>query len=111
MKSKTPKAAKAAGNNIKGVVTEVWDEKKDGIMEKVLRAKFTQHPEIRKQLQETGDNKLGYADPRDTYYGIGTSMDLDKSKIPSKWRGRNKMGEMLMQLRSEFNSSQDSQNS
>jgi ribA/ribD-fused uncharacterized protein len=111
LKSKTPKAAKAAGNNIKGVVTEVWDEKKDGIMEKVLRAKFTQHPEIRKQLQETGDNKLGYADPRDTYYGIGTSMDLDKSKIPSKWRGRNKMGEMLMQLRSEFNSSQDSQNS
>jgi ribA/ribD-fused uncharacterized protein len=103
VKSKTAKAAKAAGNHIKGVVTEVWDSKKDEFMEKATRAKFVQHPELRKQLQETGDKVIGYADARDTYWGIGTSMEMDKSKIPSKWRGLNKLGGMLSTLRSSFN--------
>lgn len=103
VKSKTAKAAKAAGNHIKGIVTEVWDSKKDEIMEKATRAKFVQHPELRRQLQETGDKVIGYADARDTYWGIGTSMDMDKSKIPSKWRGLNKLGGMLSSLRAGFN--------
>jgi ribA/ribD-fused uncharacterized protein len=108
IKAKTAKAAKAAGNNVKGVVTEVWDSKKDEIMDKATRAKFVQHPELRKQLQESGDKVIGYADPRDTYWGIGTSRDMDKSNIPSKWRGLNKLGGMLMTLRSTFNNESNS---
>lgn len=104
LKSKTPKAAKAAGKHVKNFVTEVWDAKRDEIMEKAIRAKFVQHPELRKELQATGDKIIGEADPRDTYWGIGTSMDLEKAKFPSKWRGQNKLGKILMALRSRFNS-------
>jgi len=102
VKSKTPKAAKALGKKVKNFVTEVWDAKRDAIMETGLRAKFVQHPELRKELMATEDKLIGEADPRDTYWGIGTSMDLEKSKTPSKWRGQNKLGKMLMTLRSDF---------
>jgi predicted NAD-dependent protein-ADP-ribosyltransferase YbiA (DUF1768 family) len=46
---------------------------------------------------------IGEASPRDMYWGIGTSMTQAKSKSPSKWRGLNKMGKLLMKLRDEFN--------
>jgi ribA/ribD-fused uncharacterized protein len=100
--AKTPKAAKALGKKVKNFVTEVWEAKRDSIMETGVRAKFVQHPELRKELMETEDKLIGEADPRNTYWGIGTSMDLEKSKTPSKWRGQNKLGKMLMTLRSDF---------
>lgn len=68
-------------------------------MEKGVRAKFTQHPELRKKLLETGDKIIGKADGRNTFWGIGSSMVSDKSKVPSKWRGQNKLGKILMELR------------
>lgn len=104
LKAKTPKAAKALGKKVKKFVKEVWDAKKDLIMETGVRAKFVQHPELRKELMATEDKLIGEADPRNTYWGIGTSMDLDKAKSPSKWRGQNKLGKMLMTLRSDFKS-------
>jgi predicted NAD-dependent protein-ADP-ribosyltransferase YbiA (DUF1768 family) len=51
---------------------------------------------------ETGDKLIGEANARDSYWGIGTSIESDKSKVPSKWRGQNKLGKILMNLRSEF---------
>lgn len=107
IKAKTPKAVKALSTKIKNVLKEIWDTKRDGIMESGIRAKFVQHPELRKQLLETGDTIIGFADPRDTYWGIGTSIESDKSKKPSKWRGQNKLGKMLMELRSRFSEEQE----
>ena len=102
IKAKTPKAVKAMGQKVKNFIKEVWDEKRDKIVRIGVKAKFTQHPELRKQLQETGEKIIGEADPRDTYWGIGTGMETDKAKKPSKWRGQNKMGKLLMELRTEF---------
>ena len=106
MKAKTPKAAKAAGKKVKNFVTEVWESKRDEIMEKAVRAKFVQHPELRKQLIDTGDKMIGEANARDMYWGIGTSVDSEKSKFPSKWRGHNKLGKILMKLRKDFKDQQ-----
>ena len=97
--TKTPKAAKAQGKHVKNFIKEVWDSKREGIMEKGVRAKFTQHPELRKKLIETGDKQIGKADGRNTFWGIGSSMVSEKSKTPSKWRGQNKLGKILMELR------------
>jgi ribA/ribD-fused uncharacterized protein len=102
IKSKTPKAAKALGKKVTKLVTEVWEAKRDEIMEKAVRAKFVQHPELRKKLMETEDTPIGKADARDMYWGIGTSVESEKSKIPSKWRGHNKLGKLLMNLRKTF---------
>jgi hypothetical protein len=99
MKTKTSKAVKALGNKVKDYNEEVWKAKQDEVMEKAVRAKFVQHPELREKLLETEDKVIGYADARDIYWSIGTSIGLDKAKSPSKWRGQNKLGKILMKLR------------
>jgi ribA/ribD-fused uncharacterized protein len=98
MGTATPKAVKALEKKI-AISEEAWDAKKDEIMTKAVRAKFTQYPELRSKLLETGDRPIGNADARETYWGIGTSMDTDKARVPSKWRGQNKLGNILMDLR------------
>ena len=105
--SKTPKAAKAAGKKVKNFVTEVWDAKREAVMEKGVKAKFVQHPELRKELLETKDRIIGKADARNTFWGIGTGMSSDKAKHPSKWREQNKLGKMLMALRESLKGQSD----
>jgi ribA/ribD-fused uncharacterized protein len=101
-KAKTPSSAKKMGGKIEGFVTEVWESKQDEIYEKGVRAKFVQHPSLRKQLTDTGEKMIGEADPRDFYWGIGTGAALEKAKTPSKWKGMNKMGKLLMKMRKHF---------
>ena len=102
IKAKSAKAAKALGKKVKGFEKEIWDSKRDDIMRLGIRTKFVQHPELRKQLQETGERMIGEADARDKYWGIGTSQTSEKSNHPDKWAGQNKLGKILMDLRKEF---------
>jgi ribA/ribD-fused uncharacterized protein len=104
IKAKTPKAVKAMGKKVKNFVKEIWDAKRDEVMRTGVRAKFVQHPELRKQLLETGERQIGEADARNMYWGIGTSVSSEKSNHPEKWRGQNKMGKLLMELRQTFRS-------
>ena len=97
MKAKSAKSAK--GVSIEGVKEDEWDTVKDDFMRTILRAKFTQHPELRTQLLETGTVALGYANARDKYWSIGTSEDTDKAKNPKKWPGKNRIGVLLGELR------------
>ena len=102
MKAKTTKAVKAIGKKIKNFNQEEWDKVKYGIMQEGIKSKFVQYPELRKQLQETGERKIGYADARNIFWGIGSSESVEKSKHPEKWRGKNMIGHILMELREEF---------
>ena len=100
MKAASAKAAKAYLKKLSK--NETWETKKDQVMRDAIRAKFTQHPELRTKLLDTGKRPIGFADARDIYWGIGTSMDTDKAKLASKWRGLNKLGKMLEELRSRL---------
>ena len=102
MDSRTPKVAKALGRKVKGFMKEVWDEKKREVMLRAVKAKFIQHPELQKQLLETGTRQIGKADPRNTFWGIGTGVSSEKSGDPTKWRGKNELGKMLMAYRQDF---------
>jgi ribA/ribD-fused uncharacterized protein len=99
MKAKSAKSAKGVEKSIEGVKEDEWDARKDDVMRVALRAKFTQHPELRKKLLETGTAVLGYANARDKYWSIGTSEDTEKAKKPAKWSGKNRLGELLSELR------------
>jgi len=102
MKSPSPKSAKAYGKKAKGLNVDEWDAKRETVMRTALKAKFTQHPELRAKLLETGDRPLAEANPRDKYWGIGTSFDTSKAKDVAKWPGQNKMGKLLEELRKEL---------
>jgi len=100
MKAASAKAAKAYLKKLNK--NEAWESKKDQVMRDAIRAKFTQHPDLRTKLLDTGKRPIGFADAREIYWGIGTSMDTDKAKTASKWRGLNKLGKILEELRSRL---------
>lgn len=72
------------------------------VMRTGLMAKFEQNAELKKQLIETGDKMLVEVSPIDQFWGAGCGLSSNLLKTPNKWSGRNEMGKMLMQLRSEF---------
>ena len=74
-----------------------WEEVKDGIMEEVVRAKFSQNPELLQKLIDTGDAELVEGNRwHDTYWGV----DLVSRK------GENHLGIILMKIRSELGGSE-----
>lgn len=60
-------------------------------MHEAVRAKFTQHGELREYLLGTGDARLVEHTESDAYWGDGGDGS-----------GRNRLGEILMQVRSEL---------
>lgn len=70
-----------------------WEQVKDDAMRHALRAKFSTHPALRELLLSTGDEHLVEATTNDYYWGVGTRGD-----------GLNRLGELLVELRSQFQS-------
>jgi ribA/ribD-fused uncharacterized protein len=74
-----------------------WDEIKDEIMLRAVRAKFSQHEELRARLLATGDTVLVEHSSVDAYWGDGGDGS-----------GLNKLGQILMQVREELRGSSGS---
>jgi len=68
-----------------------WEEDKEVFMMQGLRAKFEQHPDLRKELINTGTRVLIEHSFNDSYWGDA-----------GDGTGHNRLGQLLMQLRSEF---------
>ena len=103
LKAKSAQSAKSFGKKVVGFKDDVWTpEKKEDIMKQVVRAKFTQNLDLRKKLVDSGDKILANADSRDKFWGVGTSANTAIAKDPAKWKGENKLGKMLMELRTEL---------
>ena len=83
--------AKKMGLSNEHPVRGDWEAVRDRVMKKALRAKFTQNPALLAILQKTGDRRLEDASPGDLYWGTG-----------ARGTGRNRLGEMLMELRTEL---------
>ena len=68
-----------------------WEEVKDEVMLQALRMKFSQNPEIAKELLATGDAILIENTRNDDYWADGGDGS-----------GKNKLGLLLMQVREEL---------
>jgi hypothetical protein len=68
-----------------------WDEYKRFVMKECCMAKFLQHPDLRKQLIDTGDEELMEDSPVDWYWGCGADGT-----------GKNVLGKVLMEIREEL---------
>ena len=72
---------------------QAWEKRKLGIMEQILRAKFTQNPELKQKLMQTrGMRLINGHHGGDLFWGV----DL------YAWQGENRLGVLLMGLRNEF---------
>jgi ribA/ribD-fused uncharacterized protein len=88
---KTPGEAARMGRSRKLPLRRDWESVKVQIMLEALRAKFSQHDDIRELLLGTGDAKLVEHTANDDYWGDG-----------GDGRGKNKLGQLLMQVRAEL---------
>jgi ribA/ribD-fused uncharacterized protein len=91
-----PKEAKFAGYHM--TLREDWEEIKEEIMLKALRAKFTQYPNLRQKLLDTGTAILHEDSPWDKYWGF------------AKGKGKDRLGVLLMQVRDEIRENQQNKN-
>jgi ribA/ribD-fused uncharacterized protein len=102
LKTKSPKSVKTYGDKVAGFKEDEWAEKRDAFMATALKAKFMQHADLKAKLLATGDKPIGEANARDKYWGIGTGAATGIAKRPSKWPGKNRLGQLLMDLRREL---------
>jgi ribA/ribD-fused uncharacterized protein len=81
--------AKKLGRKIK--LRDDWELIKDKIMYEICLIKFTTHPELKEKLLATGDAELIEGNYwNDVYWGVCEGI------------GRNKLGKILMKIRSEL---------
>ena len=94
----TPKDAKDIGYEVK--TTPLWDKLKDDRMREILDAKFSQNADIRGKLMETYGLYL-IEGSTDGYWGAGKRL-YSKELLEGRWNGQNRLGEMLVELRTDL---------
>lgn len=92
-KTASPMQAARLGRDRKQKLRRDWDTVKIGIMEKAVKAKFTQHEGLRALLLSTGTAKIVEHTENDNYWGDGGNGS-----------GMNMLGRILMQVREEIRS-------
>ena len=90
----SPMDAALEGRNRQNPLRPDWEEVKDEVMLQALRMKFSQNPEIAKELLATGDAILIEHTRNDNYWADGGDGS-----------GKNKLGLLLMQVREELKNS------
>jgi ribA/ribD-fused uncharacterized protein len=87
-RAKSPMIAARLGRSRKEPLRKDWESAKETIMREALRAKFTQHPELRSLLLSTGEETIVEHTENDNYWGNG-----------GDGTGKNRLGILLMELR------------
>ncbi|MES2569993.1 MAG: NADAR family protein [Verrucomicrobiota bacterium] len=86
----TPKEARALGQSRSFKLRPGWDTIRETVMLKALRIKF-RVPAVRDLLLSTGERMLVESSPFDYFWGAGQNGS-----------GQNRLGHLLMQVRSEL---------
>ena len=87
----TPMEARNYGRDRSKPIRNDWESVKDQIMFIAVHQKFFQYPELTKLLISTGDAYLVEHTKNDNYWGDG-----------GHGRGRNMLGQILMQVRDQL---------
>jgi ribA/ribD-fused uncharacterized protein len=90
-KAKSPMIAARMGRDRKKKLRRDWESVKVSVMTDAVRAKFTQHDDLRTVLLGTGDAKLVEHTENDDYWGDGGDGS-----------GRNMLGQVLMRVHSDL---------
>ena len=87
----SPMIAARMGRSRRHPLRPDWEDAKDTIMRAAVRAKFTQHADIRQVLLATGDAEIIEHAQNDAYWGDGGDGS-----------GRNMLGRILMEIRGKL---------
>lgn len=107
LKETDPQVMKHLGREVQGFNPNIWDRKSYDVVVRGNVAKFSQNESLKKVLLETGDKALVEASPYDTIWGIGMDEEEAMRSYPHIWRGENKLGFALMEVRDILNEEKD----
>lgn len=97
--AETPGEAKKIGRKIK--LDSDWKENKITVMEKLLRLKFEQHPDLREKLINSYPAQLEEGNNwGDRFWGVCPARVDGETNDKSK--GENHLGKLLMMIRAEY---------
>jgi ribA/ribD-fused uncharacterized protein len=99
LKTNSPSQQKRIGRTVKNFNQSKWSAECSNIMHKGLFAKFTQNEELKNKLLSIPNVRFVEASPYDKIWGIGLAADHPNASKPSKWLGKNLLGEALTDLR------------
>jgi len=91
MMAEMPKDAADLGRSRSLPLRKDWENIKDRVMHKAVKAKFEQHFDIRELLLSTGSSLIVEHTPSDSYWGDGGDGS-----------GKNTLGRILMEVREEL---------
>ena len=94
-----PKDAKNYGRQVRGYDEKKWETVREQMMYDSIYLKFSQYPDLHKQLLDTGNKILVEGTPFDPIWGVMIKWDDDRILDEKNWRGQNLLGKCLMRVR------------
>jgi len=101
LEEQDPHKQKALGRSVSDYVEKTWAELREEVMFQACYAKFSQNPELKKLLLETGDRVLVEA-REDPVWGIGIPLHSNRIHNETQWEGENLLGKTLMKVRDKL---------
>lgn len=101
--AKSPAEVKKLGRAVENFDPKAWDENRYQIMVDILKAKFA-NPRLKQILLDTGKRELVEGSPYDAIWGVKLDWRSDEILDRNNWRGRNLLGEALMEVRDFYRS-------
>ena len=96
------KAKKIAGQKFPEFDSELWEKTCRTVVKRGVKAKFSQNEDILKTLLSTGNALLAECSPYDKKWGIGIDINDPDRLVIAKWKGKNLLGRILMEVREEL---------
>lgn len=83
-------------------IKALWDKHCRQIVKRGVKAKFSQNPCMLEELLNTGSALLAECAAGDTIWGIGINLRDSAWMDVANWKGRNYLGQILMEVREEL---------
>ena len=94
-----PRVQKSLGGKIKNYNRETWITEAPRILFKGLLEKFKQNDELATYLLATDQTTIVEANPKDSLFGVGMSLENSEIWNKEKWKGKNIQGITLEKVR------------
>jgi len=102
-----PKEHKKLGRLVKDFDENKWNEVCELIVYKANFAKFTQNLNLKEKLLKTGDKIIVECSPYDEIWGNGLNITDTLTTFVKNWKGTNKLGKILMNVRENIKNLQE----
>ena len=99
MLTEDPKRHKEIGRSVKNFDVDTWSAKAYQVVVEANYAKYSQNPELRQFLIDSGSRKFVECAPYDKIWGNGLNITQSLQSPEAMWEGTNLLGKAIMDVR------------